>query len=265
MNAQRFGRIASGLATAVVAVLFQVGCQSLPRPAVRGIIQSERAYRLARYDESKRLATGVIQAHPDKPDTAEAYYVRGLSRVRTNHRAEGRRDFQAAMRICGRNDLRSTLTAQLANMLMEDGRFTEASRLYETARTGQLSADRDHDLSFRYALSLERSGAFDRARREFARVASRRAGGKLASDASAHLAWKRPYFTVQCGAYSRVDLAQAAAKTLRQQGVDAAALRSDRSAQASYVIHAGRYRDYGAAQSALSAIRRVQPDAFVIP
>ncbi len=261
-RAQRIGFCLS-LALPVAAICF--GCHGLPPSAVDRILKSEHAYRIARYDESQRLATSVIRSYPEEPDTAEAYYLRGLARVRSGDRAEANGDFRQAVRLCERSDLKSVLSTQLAHMLFEDHAFAGAARLYNQALKGPYPENCTPGLWFRYALSLERSGAFCDARSAFQRVADQRTDARLSSAASTHLAWRHSYFTLQCGAYTRAERARAAAKMLKERGLDAAVVRSGRPGVASHLVHAGRYPDYVSARAALADIRRVQPDAFVIP
>ena len=101
---------------ALVAVMVAPGCTRLPASAVRQIGESHRAYQAGRYAQAQRLVTPVIAKHPDKPDVAEALYVRGLSRLKTGKTVTARGDFESALGVADRDELIALLHAQLGNL-----------------------------------------------------------------------------------------------------------------------------------------------------
>lgn len=254
------------LDAAILSGIFLAGgCNELPASDVRRIKQAHQAYRLARYSESDRLTTAVIRDYSDKPDTAEAYYLRGISRLKQARRLEAEPDLHAALRLCRRRTLEVLLYMQLGNLAFQDGAYRRAAKLYRRAMDDLPSKVAVHEVWYRYGVSLQRSGDFAGARAALRRAMVGRVSSTMRKDAVRKISWKHDYFTVQCGAFSQMRSARAVAETLRRQGIDAVAPRQNEAGSLSYVVHAGRYRDYASARAALPAVRRVQADAFIVP
>ena len=258
----RRGRLS---AVTLLVLVAAGGCNDLPAPAVRQIKRADQAYRLSRYLESDRLAGEVIRAHSRKPDTAEAYYLRGLSRLKQARRADAEADFRAALRLCRRRALEVLLCVQMGNLAFQDGAYARSAGFYRRGADDLPANVPIGQVWYRYGLSLQRSGEFDRARAVFRRLVNGRPAGAMGSNALRQMAWKHDYFTVQCGAFSRMESARAAAANLLGQGIEAVASRQDRRGAPPYVVYAGRYRNYAFASAALPAIRRIQGDAFIVP
>ena len=248
---------------AILGCLAIVGCSELPPDAVLRIRQSDRAYRLARFDESERLAAAVIRDHPAHADAAEAYYLRGLSRIRSGDQNDGRRDMQTGLKLCDRPQLEALL--QLAHLAYGDGRYGPAARLYERSlNCGVDQAHRD-EIWFRYGLSLQRGGAFPAARTALERVRTQWPAGSSAARASANLAWRSDFFSVQCGAYTSASGARTAAGQLRRDGIDVYVTTAAVGGDLRHLVCAGHYPDHAAARRGLNALRHIQPDAFIVP
>ncbi len=265
MKALSFVRRRSCTAASVLTILTGLGCNELPKQAVHQLQQANQSYRNARYDQSERWSGQVIRAHPEKPDTAEAYYLRALARLKTKRRSLAEGDLLAASRRCGRPDLEVLICVQLGNMAFEDAKYARAASMYGRAGDELPTGMRADEVWYRHALSLQRSGRFTDAERAFRRLLRGHPTSGYAAAASAKLAWKHKYCTVQCGAFAQEDRARVAAAELRRRGIDSVSLAVRQWAELPYVVYAGRFRDYESAQSALSSIRRIQADAFVVP
>ena len=265
MNRLRGCKIWSDAGIVAICLAIPAGCAELPGEAVRQIKQADRSYRLARFADSERLASQVIDAHPDKPDTAEAYYIRGLSRLRLDQRSSAASDFEVGLRRCQREELKVLLSLQLGNMAYENGVYGRAATFLGRVVTKLPASAPGDETWYRYAESLQRSGDFARARDAFHRVLTSYGSSPRARDALRNVSWRQDYFTVQCGAYSQRRAAGDAAEQLRRRGLAPTVTKLRDRGSVQYIVHVGRYSDFDSASAALPAVRRVQPDAFLLP
>lgn len=261
---ERFGRRLGPLLALVGAGGFG-GCAELPKSAVQQIEQAHDAYRASRFVDCERLATGVIDRHAHDPDTAEAYYLRGLSRLNRNQRSGARADFDAGLKVSQRPLLSSLLRVQLGIVWADEGRYALAAQHYQEAIQNLPASVEPDEVWYQYGVCLQRSGAFGPARDALRHVLQQYPTSSFAPQARRKLAWTHEYFTVQCGAYAQISSAYAHAENLRQQRFDALAVNTTEDGRPKYVIHVGRYPDFATARSMLPRIRRIQPDAFIMP
>lgn len=255
----------SGVGFVAICFAIPAGCMELPGEAVRQIKQADQSYRLARFADSERLASQVIEAHPDKPDTAEAYYVRGLSRLRLGQRSSAASDFELGLRCCRREELGVLLSLQVGNMAYEAGAYGRAATFLGRAVTRLPASAPGDETWYRYAHSLQRSGDFTHASEAFHRVLTDYGNSPRARDALRNVSWRQHCFTVQCGAYSTRRGANDAAEQLRRHGLVPTVTRLTDRGSVQYIVHVGRYRDFDSASAGLPAVRRIQPDAFLLP
>jgi len=253
------------VAVGAIGTLAASGCAELPGGALRQLREAEQAYRLARFADSERLTTEVIDAHPDRPDTAEAYYIRGLSRLRLGQRVSAASDFEAGHRRCQREALEVLLSVQLGNLAYEDKAYGRAAGWFGPVMSNLPRSASGDETWYRYGHSLQRTGQFGAAREAFNRVLTDYGSGPRARDALRNVSWPQDYFTVQCGAYSGRRPAGDAAEQLRRRGLDATVTQLRDRGSVQYIVHVGRYKEYDAALAALPSIRQVQPDAFLLP
>lgn len=241
------------------------GCDRLPAPAVTRIRQGHRAYRQGDYARAQRLLSPVIAAHADQPDVGEAYYVRGLARLRAGQTKAAANDFQAALRVADRSELKALLHAQLGNLAFEDGQYGSAARHYRRAAPDLPNRSPTDRVLLRYGVSLQRAGRFRQAKLVLADLLTRFSSGSAAAEAHRKLAWIGDHYSIQCGVYSNQANAQATARKLRAQGLEASAWRETHNGSTRYVVRAGRYTRRADAERALPNVRRIIPDAFVVP
>ena len=262
----RGARLPSSRMVAVVAVsLVASGCQRLPGPAVRQVRQAHQAYRHRQYARCERLVSPVIAAHATEPDTAEAYYLRGLARLRADRKQAARADFEKGRTIADRAALAALLHAQLGNLEYETGNYERAAAFYRVAEHDLPSRPPSDRVLLRHGISLQRSGQFREAKQVLAGLILRFPSGRPAVEARRKVTWPHDYHCVQCGVYSKAESAQAATRQLGGQGVRATSWRQTRNGKTHYVIRAGRYRTYAQAERGLVNIRPLVPDAFIVP
>ncbi len=205
-------------------------------------------------------------AAPNRPDdSAHALYLRGQCQLRLGQRNRAIRDLQVALRTVRNQTLRALIETQFGNVAYDDGDYATACRWYRDAVT-RLPAEPPADrVLFQYGSALQRVGAFDDARKVFARVYHAFPRSPHAAAARDKHDWDKPYFAVQCGAFNQPAASQQAAARLRERGLEARSLPEVRAGQRRYVVRVGQYRTYAEAERMLRQVQGYQPDAFVVP
>ena len=253
----------------MLAVLFSFtclcGCATLPASAVQRIREADRAYQTRRYGVAEKLLDPVIGSHGDKPDVAEALYLRGLCRLRTDRPAEARADLDRALYLARRNDLIDRLHTQLGNIEFDNERYNRAAVYYEHAYDDLPNRPPKDRVGYQYGVALQRLGRFADARSVLNGVAGDFPGSDYAASARRKAAWRHDYFAIQCGAYRKIGGAHNHARSLKNQGIDAIAQPDDSALTRRYVVRVGRYNTFATARQALPRVLRFQPDAFIVP
>ncbi len=264
MNIERFAHraVATGM---VLLVNLMVGCQHLPPSAAQRVKQADVAYRAAGYEQARHIASLVIDKHPLKIETAEAYYLRGLSNLKLRRRSSAASDFRSALKLCERRDLEVFVRLELANLAFDSGAYREAMTQYANVINELPTEVPSDEVWYRYGVALQRYGDFGRSRQALLRAAGDRRPRPVNGSAWRKMTWQHDYFTVQCGAFATARSATAARDALRRKGIPASVTTVSADRVTRHVVQTGRYSDFPAARSALASIRRVQSDAFIIP
>ncbi|HUU83919.1 MAG TPA: tetratricopeptide repeat protein [Phycisphaerae bacterium] len=249
----------------LITTLAVTGCTRLPAADVKRIQQAHQAYSAGRYSQSQQLVTPVIAQYPTQPDVAEALYVRGLAWLKTGKTDSARADFEAALRVADREDLIPLLHAQLGNLDYEAARYQSAIAHYRRADSDLPARPPSDRVLKRYAEALQRIGRFDEAKRVQARLLLRFPQSQTATQVRQTGSWAKDYYTIQCGVYTKPDAARRAAADLSKRGVNASAWREERNGLVRHIVRSGRYQTHAEASQALAAVRRVVPDAFIVP
>ena len=150
----------AGTLMILLGFTFLGGCASLPASAVQRIREADRAYQTRRYHVAEKLLAPVIESHGDKPDVAEALYLRGLCRLRTDRAAEARADLDRALYLARRNDLIDRLHTQLGNIEFDDERYNRAAVYYEQAYDDLPDRPPKDRVGYQYGVALQRLGRF---------------------------------------------------------------------------------------------------------
>ncbi len=260
----RIGRVFWGAAF-TAAALALAGCDRLPASAVKQIRQGHDAYQRRNYAAAQQRLSPVISAHASKPDAAEAYYVRGLARLKAGQDGPARKDFLAGLRVTDRPELRALLNAQLGNLAYEANQYESAAGRYRQAQAQLPDRPPTDRVLLRYGISLQRCGRFREAKLVLADLLTRFPTGEAATEARRRAGWVGEHYAIQCGVYSKRANAEASARKLRGKGVDASAWRETRNGSTRYVVRSGRYSRRADAERALPRVRRFISDAFVVP
>ncbi len=251
--------------TMSACVSLSIGCQELTPEARQHLSEGAQAYEKADYTGANIKLSQFIDRYKDVPEVAEAYYVRGLCRLRLNHRSEARQDLTTAIQKSKRKDLTARAQASLAVMAYDDGDWATAARQYGEALEWIEEVREYDDHLLRYGVSLQRLGQWDQSRQQFAQLIQKypnTTAGKTAKDL---MGWNRPYFTIQCHALSRPDAAANEVARLRKLGLEASQLMETRQGRAMYLVQIGQYKTYDEARQALERVKRQVPTARIMP
>lgn len=240
------------------------GCETPQAGTVKQIDLARRALNAADYAACDRFTGAIIRRMSNDPAVAEVLYLRGQCRLGAGRRQAARADFDRALVLAGDPELGMWLEVQIANMDFDDALYPQACIHYARAVPDLPNESPTDRILYQFGVALQRSQRFVEARRQFARLLSEFPKSSPAADARRKYAWTENHFSVQCGAFSRLDLAQKAAERLRSRGIDTFLVRERRGGRR-YLVLAGRLPTYRQAQEQFQQIRRFQSDAFIVP
>lgn len=245
--------------------LVAAGCSGPLSPQAQQQLQSGYDYYAAGSDEQVVTTLEAFLAENARCSRAdEAYYLRGLARQRLGRRDPAREDLQAALAATDKPELRGKTLLALGEMAYEDDDMTLAESLYRRALE-DLDDTRPPADQARYRLGsvLQRQGRWDEADSQLDRVVHFFADthlGRLAARRSHSTVW-----TIQTAAFRQRSRAQAAAATLRTDGLQAAARGMLHESEPLFVVQVGRFATYEQAAAALPAAQAHAADAFIVP
>ncbi len=279
--------------TGLVASL--AGCQQLPPEAIQQIEQARGELQRRNYAKCEKILNPVIASYQTNDDIAEALYMRGQCRLMKDQRRMGVRDLTTAQHIAREKRLKAWIEVQLANVAFDDGSFPQARELYESALPELPDSPPTDQVMHQLAMAHERTGNRSEATRIRGELAQKFPTSTYASKRNASsrmLTSTKPRnrsgtssytrstpratkssiprttpngrFTIQCGAYARIEHAHQAAARLRQQGINALAIPESRGDGAKHVVRVGRYDNYRDASRMLAKVRRFHTDAFIV-
>jgi tetratricopeptide (TPR) repeat protein len=248
-----------------LCLLACAGCVTVSPEGI-SLLQSANAdYNSNRWPQAESQAAQFIQKYQNTPVVAEAYYLRGMSRVQQKQYASAEADFQKALEYSKRKDLTAKVHAILGYVAMIQDKPSKAVVHYRQAIAGLDERPPKDEIYYRYATSLQRIGQWDEARICLARVVDGYPGGEYASLAKRKLAWAGRFFSIQCGLYSQMNNADTQVGQLRQSGLDARRSMMLVGGEPRYVVYVGRYPTYQQACVDLARVRVVVKDAIVVP
>lgn len=248
-----------------VLILAFAGCTSLP-PAERQALQ--RAAGMYQSGDL-RAATAdldrLIKDYDQAIEISEAYYLRGLCRLKSKLPREAEQDFERAIQKSQRTDLTARCRASLAAIAYQAGNWARASDLYVQALPELPDQPPKDKMLYCAGIALQRNGQWREAVFQFGQILRKFRDSPMAADARRLASWRHDYFAIQLAAFSGADSAESKVQELRAKGFDAVQEFLPRNNQSLWVVMAGRYPTYGEAVQGLNRVKRSYPDAFIIP
>jgi tetratricopeptide (TPR) repeat protein len=243
-----------------LCLLACAGCVTVSPEGITLLQSANADYNSNRWPQAENQAAMFIQKYQNTPVVAEAYYLRGMSRVQQKQYASAEADFQRALESSKRKDLTAKVHAILGYVAMIQDKPSKAVGHYREAIAGLDERPPKDEIYYRYAIALQRIGQWDEARICLARVVDGYPTGGYAP-----LAWAGRFFSIQCGLYSQMKNADTQVGHLRQSGLDARRSMMLVGAEPRYVVYIGRYPTYQQACIDLARVRIVAKDAIVVP
>lgn len=241
------------------------GCLRLG-PRERGILQ--RASQLVssgQYNDAVTQLNRIIPDYDSAEEIGEAYYLRGVSFFHEGRLDAAEKDFRRALAKAKRADLKAYAQASLGTIAFRRSQWDRAADYFK-ASVGKLPNEPPTDqLLYTAGLAMRRAGDWDEAKFQFARVLREFRGTEVAQLALHQATWHHPFFSIQLGVYRDARNATQAVEGFRQRGIQAVRESKARYGESMWVVRSGQYSTYSAALSALPSLRRVQPDAVIIP
>ena len=248
-----------------VASLLLVGCNSLTSEQRLWLREGQRAYDRKHFAEAIRMTSLFVVDAGDGPETGRALYIRGLSHARSGKRSRAYADLGAAAAKSDDTDVVWRSEFALGELSFEDGDWARAKRRYSAAVEAMPRIQPMDRGLYRLAVSAQRLGEWEQARRYFEMLVRRFPRSALADSARRILNYGPRYFSLQCGAFALSKNAHTLKRQLSRQNVSATVRREVRGGRRLYIVYSGRYSTYAAAQRGLTEIRRQVPDAVIWP
>lgn len=241
------------------------GCAPFPDSAWDQLDAAKQDYRNHAYGAATRKLDAILEAHPNHPDAAEAYYVRSLCHARRADKVRAEADARRCIRLAGGGEVAADAHATLATLLFEANRTKEALTHYAAAlRSGRRRAGEDL-LRYRYGLCLIREGRWKEARAALAEVVRSFPNGTSAQHARRLYEWPHDAYSIQCGAFREVGAASKLNEKLKRAGLRSRVESRKRSGETLHTVYVGEYGRYAQARDALPAVQRHVADAYIMP
>lgn len=255
-----------GLAGFLVGVtLLGSGCATLPPDAVRRIQTADADYQAERYSQAVRKLNVVIANYPKTRGVGEAYYLRGLCNLQTQSEHQARVDFESALATAKRPALVARVEAQLGHLSYLQGDYARAVQYYASALPNLPDQPPKDEILYREGDSQQKCGRWKQARQVLPKIWHLFPNSEFVPYARRKFTWPHDYFTIQCGAFSRSDLAHAMANDLRMHKFDAVATVNPMLEATPHVVYVGSYTAYTEAEQQLARVRQQVAEAFIVP
>jgi len=253
------------IVSACLLWLTVAGCETLSARQRALLLEGERAFQAQDYRRSVEQLSAFIEQVPKRPETARAYYVRGMSRAKLGQRALAYADLEQAARQAPQPELTWQPHAALGILHFEDENWETAARTLRQAVERMPDVAPKDALLYRIGLCCERSGRWATALTPYREIVSRFPRGAYAEAAQRRLRLQANHFAVQCGVFSRLENAQKLVADLKRQGLQTYVRQEPRPDGQYYVVLEGRYTSYSQALAALARVRGYIESAVLWP
>jgi tetratricopeptide (TPR) repeat protein len=246
-------------------LLICLGCTQFPEQARRSIVEGTRAYEGRQYAAAAAALDAVIRDHPAARESAEAYYVRALCRIRQGRPADARSDLDRCLDLSIRPDLTARAWATRGAVEYDAGAWDRAAEMFEKALRDLPEQPPTDQVRYRCGTALQRLGRWDDARAMYAALLHHYPDSPHASEARRRFSWNRAYFAIQCGAFANESQADALLGKIRSVLPDTRRESEARMNRPMFLVYAGRYPTYVEAERGLPQVRKHVPGAFIVP
>lgn len=242
------------------------GCSAeLSNQQIAMLEDGQQAYRASQYSAAVSQLSRFLGEAKERPEAAQAAYVRGLAYARLGRRPEAVGDLRRAAGGFAEREIRWRANLALSTIYFEDGNWAAAARS-AAAAAEHMPARPPRDVAlFRVGQCQERLGRWDEARSAFSQVERLFPNTDFGEAARRRLSLGARAFSVQCGVYGDEKNAQNLQARLKTGGVDSIVKRESRAGRALFIVYAGTFSNYENAERQLGLVKRIVPDAVLIP
>ncbi len=226
------------------------------------------AYHERRYATAVARLSRFLEQVPDRPETAQALYIRGLAYAKQGRRTEAYRDLHACVKRAASGEVAWKAYVTLGVLYFEDERWSRARESFLAAITRMppsVPADRRAWVLYQLGICYERCGQWSESWRTFERIARELPEAPQAEDARRRVRLKADHYAIQCGSFSQRRNAESLVRQLELRRLRAYVREDPRPRGTRYLVLVGRYTTYEQARAALPRIQDLVPEAFVWP
>ncbi len=240
-------------------VLIGGGCQQVDKRVACGIKEGQKLYLEGNYLSAERKLTNVIELGPREEVVGEAYYLRGLVRLRLDRVILAEQDFLKVLELSKREDLRTNTYICLGAIYYDRGDWINAYRHYKEA-VGHLGKLSPSDwILYKLGVSAQRIGRWEESKKYFARLIREFPRSEAAKLAEKKIKYNA--FIVQAGAFRNYRYALVRLKQIKGLGFSGEVEKSD----GLYLVLVGKYPTYYQAESVFKKIKSVVDDVRIVP
>lgn len=239
------------------------GCQQVNPQLAEGIRKGERQYVRGNYVAAERVLSGALEHDPNSAAAAEAYYIRGLTRLKRSQMRLAEQDLTVALDLAGREDLRTNCRVCLGSISYERGQWWRAYDQYRHVADKLADVGPNDWVLYRLGDAAQKIGKWDEAKKYLARVI--REFPKSQAAASAQRRLKYDYFTIQAGVFSK--RAGANSRVVLLQNAKLPARKETRYSGNGNLqaVCVGKYETFISASRTLTRVKKLVPDARIVP
>ncbi len=230
--------------------------------------EGTRAYHEGQYRSAVTRLSHFLEQVPDRPETAQALYIRGLAYARQGRRSDAYRDLHACVRRTDAGEVAWKAYVTLGVLYFEDGRWPQARESFHAAVSRMpptVPADRRAYVLYQLGICYERCGQWSEAWQTFARIVRELPDAPQAKDARRRARLRADHYAIQCGSFSQRSNAENLIRRLELHRLRAYIREDPRPRGTRYLVLVGHYSTYEQARAALPRIQDLVPEAFVWP
>ena len=254
-----------GLGSCLACLVISAGCNGVVSPEGAALLKSaDAAYRRADDTAAIASATQFLQMHPRLQESAEAYYIRGLSRRRMGETAAATADLEAAADLAKRKDVLVRAHLALGELAYEGDDMAAAEKHYlAVTENCRDKASPEDEALYRLGSVLQRQGRWSEANKYYSKLGHLFPGSELAKRGADRIRADR--WSIQAGAFAGVDAAQNLERKLRTAGLAVRRQADLRGGKRLWLVLIGSYATYKRAEADLERIKETSKDAFIAP
>lgn len=242
------------------------GCTSMSEAGRAELKRARDLYTHHETAEALDALDSVIRDYGRTAEAAEAYYLRGLCRVRRGEFDAAVGDFNLAINKSDRRELTARARASLAAIHYRRSEWERAASLYADAVNDLPKEPPTDQIRYYAGVAMQRAGRWDEAARQFAMILHEFGNRPIANEARRMSRWGHDYFAIQLGAFGTSANAEKVAAAFRSRNLgDVKVEYMPRDSQSMWIVLTGAYKTHTEAVSALTGVRRYQSDAYIVP